>query len=186
VQAPFSYPSFQTEETMMNIPGLEAENAAQQLGTEGVENLVTNAERICTYKQQHIELTNQAAIVGLQGQYQLLAAEDRHILERLQMAPPPGDLRRLRRRAIYYWSIVAILTVAGFSATLLSFAPFRLGWKSWLYCGGLAVLTPFLVEYLLESKSMEKVVKALTALWLLVFWQHRAAFAPIFEPRYPA
>jgi hypothetical protein len=26
----------------------------------------------------------------------------------------------------------------------------------------------------------------LTLLWLLVFWQHRAAFAPIFEPRYPA
>jgi hypothetical protein len=152
------------EEATMNITGLEAEGAAQQLGTEGVDNLVTNAERICTFKKQHIELTNQALIVRFQGQYKVLATEEHQLWERLQMAPPPGDLRRLRRRAIYYWSITVMLTVAGFFATLLSFAPFRLGWKSWLYCGGIAVLTPFLVEHLLESKSMEKVVKALTAI----------------------
>jgi hypothetical protein len=164
VQAPFSYQTFCPKEAIMNIPGLETEGAAQQLGTEGVENLVTNAERICAYKRQHIELTNQGHIVGLQGQYQLLAAEESRIEERLQMAPPPGDLRRLRRRAIYYWSITVILTVAGFFATLLSFEPFRLGWKSWLYCSGIAVLTPFLVERLPENKSMEKVVKALTAI----------------------
>jgi hypothetical protein len=148
----------------MNSPQIDTEIAAKQLGAEGVDNLVTNAERICTYKQQHIELTNQGAIVGLQGQYQLLATEERRILELLQMAPPIGDLRRLRRRAIYYWSISAILVVAGFFATLLSFAPFRLGWQSWLYCGGIAVLTPFLVERLLENQSMEKVVKMLTAI----------------------
>ena len=148
----------------MNIPGFGPEAAAEQLGMEGVDNLVANAERICTYKQQHIELTNQGPIVGLKGQYELLAAEERRILEVLQMAPPPGDLRRLRRRAIYYWSITAVLAIAGFFATLLSFEPFRLGWKAYLYCGGIAVLTPFLVERLLETKSMEKIVKALTAI----------------------
>ena len=148
----------------MNSPKIDTEVAARQLGADGVENLVTNAERICTYKQQHIELTNQGAIVGMQGQYQLLAAEEGRILELLQLAPPPGDLRRLRRRAIYYWSITAILIVAGFFATLLSFAPFRLGWQSWLYCGGIAVLTPFLVERLLESGNVEKAVKVLTAI----------------------
>jgi hypothetical protein len=148
----------------MSSPHIDTEVAARQLGADGVENLVTNAERICTYKQQHIELTNQGAIVGMQGQYQMLAAEERRILELLQLAPPPGDQRRLRRRAIYYWSITAILIVAGFFATLLSFAPFRLGWQSWLYCGGIAVLTPFLVERLLESRNLERAVKVLTAI----------------------
>jgi len=148
----------------MNIPGFTTEEAAQQLGTEGVESLVTNAERICAYKRQQIELANQGPILSLEAEYQILLAEERRIEQRLQMAPPPGDLRRLRRRAIYYWSITVILTVAGFFATMLSFEPFRLGWKSLLYCGGIAVLTPFLVERLLESKSMEKVVKALTAI----------------------
>jgi len=42
----------------MNIPGFAPEGAAQQLGTEGVDNLVTNAERICTYKQEHTRLTD--------------------------------------------------------------------------------------------------------------------------------
>jgi hypothetical protein len=148
----------------MIIPGFGPESAAEQLGTEGVDNLVTNAERICTFKQQHIEFTNQGPIVGLKGQYDLLLAEERRLLDVLQLAPPPGDLRRLRRRAIYYWSITAILAIAGFFATLLSFEPFRLGWKAYLYCGGIAVLTPFLVERLLETKSMEKIVKALTAI----------------------
>ena len=101
---------------------------------------MTNAERICTYKRQQIELANQGPILSLEGEYRILVAEERRIEERLQMAPPPGDLRRLRRRAIYYWTITIILTVAGFFATLLSFAPFRLGWKSWLYCGGIACL----------------------------------------------
>jgi hypothetical protein len=148
----------------MIIPGFGPEGEAEQLGTEGVDNLVTNAERICTFKQQHIELTNQGPIVGLKGQYELLLAEERRLLDVLQLAPPPGDLRRLRRRAIYYWSITVILFIAGFFAILLSFEPFRLGWKAYLYCGGIAVLTPFLVERWLETKSMEKIVKALTAI----------------------
>jgi hypothetical protein len=151
-------------EAIMTTTGFDAETAAQQLGAGGVDNLVTNAERICTYEQQRIEHTNAGLILGLQGEYNLLVAEEHRIEERLQMAPPPGDLRRLHRRAIFAWSITAILTVAGFAFTLLSFASFRLGWKSWLYCAGIAVVTPFLVEKLLDGRNMEKLVKTLTAL----------------------
>jgi hypothetical protein len=151
-------------EAIMTTSQFNAETAAEQLGTGGVDNLVANAERICTYEQQRIELTNLGPILGLQGEYTLLATEVRRIEERLQMAPPPGDLRRLRRRAIFAWSITAILTLAGFAFTLLSFAPFRLGWKSWAYCAGIAIVTPFLVEKLLEGRNMERLVKALTAL----------------------
>ena len=55
---------------------------------------------------------------------------------------------------------------------------------------GLVLLGPVLVNILmfhiliLPDGFQAGVV--LTLLWLLVFWQHRAAFAPIFEPRYPA
>ena len=147
----------------MTIPGLDAEDAAQQLGAAGVDNLVTNAERICTYEQQRIEFSNEGIIQALGEQYKILLAEEIRIEERLHAAPPPGDLRRLRRRGIYAWAITVLLTVAGFIFTLLTFAPFRLGWKSWLYCGGIAVVTPFLVEKLLEGPKMERVLKSLTA-----------------------
>lgn len=72
------------------------------------------------------------------------------------MAPP-------RLRALYYWSLTALLIAAGFVFVLLSIEPFRLGWKSCLYCAGIAALTPFLVEKLFDGPRMERVVKALTA-----------------------
>lgn len=148
----------------MTIPTSEFDEnvTGTQLGAHGVDNLVTHAERICTYEQQRIELTNDAILRGLEGEYRLLLQEEQRLEERLQMAPPAGDLRRLRFRAIYYWSVTVILIVSGFFATLLSFDPFRLGWKSWLYCIGITVLTPFLVERLLEFRNMEKALKALT------------------------
>jgi hypothetical protein len=147
---------------MMN-PEIDSVVEGSQLGAGGVDTLVTNAERICTYEQQRIELVNRAPIVGLQGEYNLLVDEERRMEERLQCAPPPGDLRRLRRRALYYWCTTAILVVAGFAFTVLTLAPFRLGWKSWLYSFGIAVVTAFLVEFLLNFRSMEKVIKPLAA-----------------------
>jgi hypothetical protein len=147
----------------MTIPGFDAETSAHELGAGGVDNIVTNAERVCAYESQRIALTNESVLVGLQAQYQLLRDEEHSLEARLRLAPPPGDLRRLRLRALYYWSLTALLIVAGFAFALLSFAPFRLGAKSWLYCGGIAALTPFLVEKLLDGPRMEKLIKALAA-----------------------
>jgi hypothetical protein len=146
----------------MTIPGLDAETTARELGAGGVDNIVTNAERVCSYESERITLTNESAIVGLQAQFNLLRVEERYLEARLHLAPPSGNLRRLRLRALYYWSLTALLIAAGFVFALLSFEPFRLGWKSWLYCAGIAALTPFLVEKLLDGPRMERVVKALT------------------------
>lgn len=159
MQAPFSYP----KEVIVNIRGLDAEAEGRELGIGGVENIVTNAERICIYEAQRIELTNESVIVGLSAQYRLLADEERRLEERLRFAPPPGDLRRLHRRRIYYWLLTILLTAASFAFALFSFAPFNLGWKAWLYCGGIAAVTPFLVEKFLDDPRMERLVKMLTA-----------------------
>jgi hypothetical protein len=148
----------------MTSPGIDAELFAQQLGTGGIDNLVTNAERICTYEQQRIELENFAPIVSLQGRFNVLTAEEHRIEALLLMGPPAGDLRRLRRRAIYYWSLTTVLTISGFFLTLHSFAPFRLGWMSWVYSCGISMLMPFLIEHLLDGRNMEKIIKTLTAI----------------------
>jgi hypothetical protein len=39
-----------------------------------------------------------------------------------------------------------------------------LGWKGWLYSAGIAVVTPFLVEKLLDGRNMQAIVKGLTGL----------------------
>jgi len=147
----------------MTKPDIDPEIEGSQLGAGGVDTLVTNAERICAYEQQRIELLNRAPIQGLRGEYNLLLSEEKRIEDRLQFAPPPGDQRLLRRRAIFSGCTTVILTVGGFMSTLLTFAPFRLGWKSWLYSLGIAVVTPFLIELLLNFRSMEKIIKPLTA-----------------------
>jgi hypothetical protein len=148
----------------METSEFNAELTAQQLGTAGVENLVTNAERICTYEQQRIELSNLGPILGLQGEYQLLVAEEQRLEERLKMAPPPGDLRRIRLRAVINWCVLGLLTIAGFALTMVTFAPFRFGWKGWLYCAGIAIVTPFLLDKLLDFANMEKALKVITML----------------------
>jgi len=148
---------------MMNR-GVNMESVAEQVGGQGVEKLVTDAERICTYEARRIGLENEPAIVRLQAEGAILVAEERRIAERLQSAPPMGDRRRLFWRRIYYWSVALLLAVTGFFAITLSLAPFRLGWISWLISAGMAALTPFLIDKLLEHTNMEHVLKVLTVI----------------------
>ncbi|HMH14394.1 MAG TPA: hypothetical protein VK578_14945 [Edaphobacter sp.] len=140
---------------------VEPEAVAHQLGAGGVDNLVANAERICDYQQRHIELTNQGTIVALKEEHNQLSEEEHRVEALLHQAPPSGDLRRLRRRAIFCWALTAILTLSGFAFTVLTLAPFQLGLMSCPFATGIAVLTPFLVEKLLENNDI--LVKVLTA-----------------------
>ena len=88
--------------------------------------------------------------------------DDEHRLQaRLQRALPAGDAKDRRRKALYYWIVTIALTVAGFFFSLLAFAPYRLGWKSYLYCAGIALVAPFCVEKFLETWSSPKLMKAL-------------------------
>ena len=140
---------------------VEPEAVAHQLGAGGVDNLVANAERICDYQQRHIELTNQGTILALKEELHNLCDEERRIETLLLSVPPSGDLRRLRRRALFCWTLTGILTLSGFAFTLLTLAPFQLGLMSWPFAVGVAALTPFLVEKLLEKNDI--LAKVLTA-----------------------
>jgi hypothetical protein len=146
----------------MNTTHFEPESIAQQLGTGGVDNLVTNAELVCTNEQRRIQLSNEGSILSLQAEYQALLTEERRLETLLLSAPPSGDMRRLRRRAVYCWLLTAILTLSGLAFMMLTLAPFRMGWMSWLFAIGIAGLTPFLVEKLLEKSVV--LVKVLNAL----------------------
>ncbi len=143
--------------------GIDAELVARQLGNDGVDHLVTDAERICSYEEKRIAITNEPFIVRLQAEGSIVLSEAQRIAAILEKAPPAGNLRRLRGRAIFYWFVAILLAMSGFFGTLLSFAPFRLGWMGWFIAAGIAVLTPFLVDCLIERPGMERVLTALTA-----------------------
>jgi hypothetical protein len=143
---------------------LDAESIGEQLGVEGVGSVVSKVEAYCAYEEQRIELTNQPRIVALRQEGSLLLEEERDLTERLRHTPPPGDLRSRRRKSAYYGGVTVILTIAAFVFSLLSFDPFRVGWKGYLYCLGIAVVTPFLLEQFLEKWNAERLFKGLAAI----------------------
>lgn len=146
----------------MKAQEFDAVDIGRQLGADGVDSVVSKVEHYCAHEERRIMLSNHPSILGLKAEFSLLRDEERGIEERLRHAPPPGDLRHHRRKAIYAWTITAVLTVSGFLFALLSFDPFQLGWKSYLYCLGIAAVAPFLVEKLLDASRMEAAVKILT------------------------
>jgi hypothetical protein len=144
---------------MMNRE-LDADSIGEQLGIEGVGSVVSKVEAYCAYEEQRIELTNQPRIVALRLEGSLLLEEEKDLMERLRHAPPPGDIRSRRRKSAYYWGVTIILTIAAFVFSLLSFDPFRVGWKGYLYCLGIAIVTPFLLEQFLEKWNAERILKS--------------------------
>jgi hypothetical protein len=129
-----------------------------------VGNVVTKVEAYCAYEEQRITLTNQPRILALRHEGSLLLEEETALTERLRHAPPSGDIRSRRRRAAYYSGIVIVLTIAAFVFSVLSFDPFRVGWKGYLYCIGIAIVTPFLLEQVLEKCKAERIFKTLAAI----------------------
>lgn len=133
----------------------------QELGCEGVERLVDEFDNICAQERRRIELANEALIIALRMELVAWADEEERIGERLRLAPPPGDRRSRRVQAWIAGGVAFALTVAGFFFSLLAFDPFRLGWKSYLYCLGIAIVSPFCVDKCLKEWDCRGLIKAL-------------------------
>jgi hypothetical protein len=143
------------------IPELNTENIGQTLGFEGVGSVVSKVEEYCAHEERRITLANEPRILSLQAEIAILQDEERTLEERLKNAHPPCDLRNRRRKAAYYWTVAILLAVAAFVFSLLAFDPYRLGWKSYLYCLGIAIVTPFLIEEAIERWNVAGLVKTL-------------------------
>jgi hypothetical protein len=131
------------------------------LGREGVERLVDYFEEIRGQERLRLDLTNQGPIAGLQAQTAMWADEDDRIGEMLRLVPPPGNTRSRRFTAWFTGIVLLVLTVAEFFFSLLAFDPFRFGWKSYLYCIGIAIVAPFSIEKCLEEWNCRRLLKGL-------------------------
>jgi hypothetical protein len=137
----------------------DAESIGEQLGMEGVGSVVSKVEAYCDCEERRIALTNQPRILTLQQEGTILLEEETALRDRLRYAPPPGDLRIRRRKTVYYWTVAALLTLAAFVFSVLTFDPFRIGWKGYLYCLGIAVVTPFALDQILEKYNAGRMFK---------------------------
>lgn len=150
----------------MNL-AFESESVGTKLGSEGVEHIVELAGNYVECERRRIESSRRADIVECKARLCFLQERETSLKERIRQMPPPGDVRTRRRRFIYYASVAAVLTFAGFFFALLAFDPFRFGWKSYLYCLAIAVVAPFAVDKFLDLWKSERVLRALAAITLV-------------------
>lgn len=140
---------------------LNGHGVGHEIGTEATEHGEHHAAEYCTRERQRIELANQPKTLALRAKIAALQETARDLEERIQKAAPPSEARERKRKMLFYWSVAALLSIAAFVFSVIAFDPFRLGWKAWLYCAGIAVVTPFLVEKILDAWASPKLVKIL-------------------------
>ena len=128
---------------MDGLDNKDSETIGSQLGDEAFNHAEYNGEEYRIHERQRIDAVNQPKVLALRALLGMLEEDDDHLQQRIHAAPPPGDLRARRRKATMYWLIVAGLTIAAFVFSMLTFEPFRFGWKAWGYCLGIAIIVPF-------------------------------------------
>jgi hypothetical protein len=128
------------------------------IGVEAASHVDRHSESYCTSERQRIEAINRPAIIALRARIAHLQDEARHIEDRINHAAPPGTLAARRRKAFFRYAIAVILIVAAFIFSVIAFDPYQLGWKAWLYCLGIAIVTPFLVDRILDRWASPRLV----------------------------
>jgi len=142
------------QEAQVQTPG-------EEFGRKAIEEALAKAAAYCGHETERIALEAESRVAALGAELARLRDEEHGLQARLERALPAGAAKDRRRKALYYWIVTLALTVAGFFFSLLAFAPYRLGWKSYLYCAGIALVAPFCVEKFLETWSSPKLMKAL-------------------------
>jgi hypothetical protein len=131
------------------------------IGIDAALHVDRHSESYCKSERQRIETVNRPAILALRARVGHLQVQARDLEERIYQAPPPGDFRMRRRKAIFRYLIAAVLTVAAFIFSVIAFDPYQLGWRGWIYCVGIAVVTPSLVDRILERWASPRFVNVL-------------------------
>jgi hypothetical protein len=145
----------------------EQHEIGRVIGDEAADHAERCATNYCTSERLRIETVNQPKIDALRATIALLQDVAEAIEKRIRHAPPAGDEHARRGRARFYWAMAALLIVAGFVFSILAFEPYRLGWKAWLYCAGIAAVTPFLTEAVLDRWKSEKLLNVLVTVAFL-------------------
>jgi len=140
------------------------QSIGERLGFDGVETIVSRVGAYCECERRRIDLTNQPRILAARAEGANLQERERDLKEQLRNAPPPGDLRSRRREVLYNGVTAGVLIVAALFFSLLTFDPFRLGWKAYLYCLGIVVAVPFGIEKCIASWSSARLIRALATI----------------------
>ena len=142
-----------------------------QIGSQFGEEAANHVERLahdyCGCERDRIELANEPRIRKLRVEGLALQKLESTLDERLKRLPSTIDSRLRARSIVVHWATGILLAAAAFVFSLIAFEPFRLGPKTYLYCLGIAIVTPFATEKFLETVRNERVFRSITAMVFL-------------------
>ena len=146
----------------MNVEPLIA-STGEELGHKSVEHVIEIVGNMARCERRRLSLACRADIMKWKARLFFLQRHIDALWERRRRTPPAGDLRTRRKRCHYYTTVAVILTLAGLFFALLAFDPFQLGWKAYVYCLAVAIVTPFAVDKVLDLWDSERLLKVLAA-----------------------
>jgi hypothetical protein len=135
--------------------------------TAGIEHIMTCAQGFCDNQEQYLKAANQPEITALRARGSWLHTKGRELREQLAQAMRADRDRRASGSRAWNLSIATTLAVAAFFFALMTFEPFHLGWKPYLYCGGFAVLGLFALDYFLTQWCHPNVARAASIVLLV-------------------
>ena len=142
-----------------------------QIGSRFGEEAANHVERLatdyCSCERDRIELANEPRVNELRVEGLALQELESALDERLRRLPAVDDYRHRTRSIVVHWATGVLLATAAFVFSLIAFEPFRLGPKAYLYCLGIAIITPFATEKFLETIKNERVFRSIIALVFL-------------------
>jgi hypothetical protein len=136
-------------------------DAGIRFASDAIDRVTDAAESYCSHESDRIALVNEPRINVLQTEGKHLTERRSRLAERLGAMTPQGDLRRSKLEGWYYGAVGALLSLAAFAFVLYGFDPFRLGAIGKVFCAGIALVTPFLVDEFLKAWKAESVAKVM-------------------------
>jgi hypothetical protein len=138
---------------------LNYNDLGREIGIESGERIFNQAEALCGHAMAHIALTNEAAVVSLRAEYGLLVARLQELQRLLRDAPPSGGVLMRRISMVWNGAVAGFLIFAAIAFSMFAFEPFRFGQKGVLYCLGIGVVAPFLLDKVMDAWRTEWMTK---------------------------
>lgn len=126
------------------------ESLGYQVGSEAINHAIQYGEKVLDEEKRRIEAQNEPEILAGRAELCLLQKSEKELALIAGFGGPRGSSRTRRRNCFYHGAVALVLIVAGFFFLVLSFTPYRLGCTAYLYCLGIALITPFAMEKFLE------------------------------------
>jgi hypothetical protein len=136
-----------------------ASTFAYALGTAAAERAAQQLDLICAREKDRIQRINEPEINASKLRLGFLRREWGTLLDTLSQLPMSP--LSLQRRRLYFFALAALLSLAGLVAAHFALSPFGMGYETWVFSSGLAVVGGFWTHVIIEKYHASRMIDTL-------------------------